>query len=38
MEQDQPQQVEGTVENLEINEPIKEPNQDTNGASGDAAV
>ena len=30
--------MEGTVENLEIDEPIKEPNQDTNGASGNAAV
>ena len=38
MEQDQPQQVEGTVEDLEIDEPIKEPDQETNGASGDAAV
>ena len=34
MEQDQPQQVKGTVEDLEIDESIKKPNQETNGASG----
>ena len=31
MEQDQPQQVEDTVEDLEIDEPIEEPDQETNG-------
>ena len=38
MEQDQPQQVEGAVEDFEIDEPIEEPDQETNGASGDATV
>ena len=38
MEQDQPQQVEGAVEDLEIDEPIKKPDQETNGASDNAAV
>ena len=30
--------MEGTVENLEIDEPIEEPDQETNGASSNTAV
>ena len=38
MEQNQPQQVEGAVEDLEIDEPIEKPDQKTNGAPGNVAV